>query len=71
MAKIPVDPNAREALKRMKLEIANELGMKSNNLEDKGNLTSRSNGNYGGNLGGTMTRRLIEMAEQELINKNK
>ncbi|XVE34046.1 small, acid-soluble spore protein, alpha/beta type [Wukongibacter baidiensis] len=55
----------------MKLEIANELGMKSNNLEDKGNLTSRSNGNYGGNLGGTMTRRLIEMAEQELINKNK
>ncbi|WP_432407376.1 small, acid-soluble spore protein, alpha/beta type [Wukongibacter sp. M2B1] len=71
MTNIPADPNAREALKRMKLEIANELGLKSDNLEDKGNLTSRSNGSYGGDLGGTMTRRLIEMAEKELINKNK
>lgn len=71
MANRPVDPNAREALKRMKTEIADELGLKSDNLSDKGNLTSRSNGYSGGNLGGTMTRRLIEMAEMELLNKNK
>lgn len=70
MSNRPVDPNAREALKKMKLEIASELGLENNSAADKGNLTSRSNGSYGGNLGGTMTRKLIEMAERELIGKN-
>lgn len=70
MGNKPVDPNAREALKRMKLEIASELGLKDISVGDKGNLTSRANGSYGGNLGGTMTRKLIEMAEKELIGKN-
>lgn len=66
----PVDPNAREALKAMKLEIASELGIKNISVADKGSLTSRANGSHGGNLGGTMTRKLIEMAERELISKN-
>ncbi len=71
MAKRPVDPNAREALNRMKFEIANELGLKNDDMREKGNLTSKENGYYGGNLGGTMTRKLIEIAERELISKGK
>lgn len=70
MANRPVDPNAREALKRMKLEIANELGVENTPVGDKGNLTSRKSGYYGGDLGGTMTRKLIEMAERELMKKS-
>ncbi|SKC54200.1 alpha/beta-type small acid-soluble spore protein [Maledivibacter halophilus] len=70
MANRPIDPNAREALKKMKMEISNELGLKGIPEGDKGNLTSRKNGSYGGDLGGTMTRKLIEMAERELMKES-
>jgi hypothetical protein len=36
-----------------------------NNL-NKGDLTSRQNGYVGGFIGGNMTKRLVEMAEQQL-----
>ncbi len=71
MSRKPVNPNAREALTQMKIEIANELGIKNESNEDKGNITSRSNGKLGGSLGGHMTKRLIEMAENQLINPKK
>lgn len=71
MANRPVDPNAREALNKMKMEIANELGLRNDDIREKGSVTSKENGYYGGSLGGTMTRRLIEIAERELVNKNK
>ena len=71
MANRPIDPNAREALKKMKLETAEELGLKDDNVSDKGNLTARANGYYGGNLGGTMTRKLIEMGERQLMDRTK
>lgn len=71
MANRPIDPNAREALKRMKLETANELGLNFNTESDKGNLTSRANGNFGGDLGGVMIRKLIEMGERELMDKKR
>jgi len=67
----PIDPNAREALKEMKLETANELGLKFDTESDKGNLTSRTNGHFGGDLGGVMVRKLIEMGERELMDKLK
>lgn len=70
MKKRPLNPNARKALDEMKKDIMNEYGLDFNKNIDKGNLTSRTNGNTGGNLGGTMTKRLIEMAEKELLNKN-
>jgi hypothetical protein len=58
----PVKPNAKQGLKSMKTEIANELGISNYDSVDKGNLTARQNG-Y---VGGYMTKKLVEMAEQQL-----
>ncbi|EQK43913.1 MULTISPECIES: alpha/beta-type small acid-soluble spore protein [Paraclostridium] len=55
-------PEAKAALKQMKLEIANELGISNYDTADKGNMTARQNG-Y---VGGYMTKKLVEMAEQQL-----
>ena len=60
-----VVPQAKQALNQMKLEIANELGMTDYQQTDKGNLTARQNG-Y---VGGYMTKRLVEMAEQQMAGK--
>ncbi|GAA0100095.1 MULTISPECIES: alpha/beta-type small acid-soluble spore protein [Paraclostridium] len=57
-----VVPQAKQALNQMKLEIANELGMTDYATADKGNMTARQNG-Y---VGGYMTKKLVEMAEQQL-----
>ncbi len=57
-----VVPQAKQALNQMKLEIANELGMNNYQQMDKGNLTARENG-Y---VGGYMTKKLVEMAEQQM-----
>ena len=60
-----VVPQAKQALNQMKLEIANELGMADYQQVDKGNLTARQNGYVGGN----MTKKLVEMAEQQMAGK--
>lgn len=60
-----VVPEAKAALNQMKLEIANELGMNNYQQVDKGNLTARENG-Y---VGGYMTKKLVEMAEQQMAGK--
>ena len=60
-----VVPQAKQALNQMKLEIANELGMANYQQIDKGNLTARENG-Y---VGGYMTKKLVEMAEQQMAGK--
>ena len=60
-----VVPQAKQALNQMKLEIANELGMANYEAVDKGNLTARQNG-Y---VGGYMTKKLVEMAEQQMAGK--
>ena len=56
---------AKPALDSMKTEIANELGLANYGSMDKGNLTARQNGYVGGYL----TKRLVEMAEQQLSGK--
>ena len=61
-----VVPGAKEALNQMKLEIANEIGMSNYQQVDKGNLTARENG-Y---VGGYMTKKLVEMAEQQMAGKS-
>ncbi len=58
-------PAAKQALNQMKLETANELGLSNYENVDKGNLTARQNGYVGGN----MTKKLVEMAEQQLSGK--
>ena len=60
-----VVPQAKQALNQMKLEIANELGMSNYQQMDNGNLTARQNG-Y---VGGYMTKKLVEMAEQQMAGK--
>lgn len=69
MANKKLVPEAREALNQMKLEISNELGMSNSQYSNKENLTSRANGEIGGHVGGHMTRKLVEMAEKQLISK--
>lgn len=56
---------AKAGLKNMKTEIASELGLTNYENMDKGNLTARQNG-Y---VGGYMTKKLVEMAEQQLSGK--
>ncbi|MBQ5797134.1 MAG: alpha/beta-type small acid-soluble spore protein [Firmicutes bacterium] len=60
-----VIPEAKNALNNMKTEIANELGLTNYEIMDKGNLTARQNG-Y---VGGYMTKKLVEMAEQQMAGK--
>ncbi|HPO04900.1 MAG TPA: alpha/beta-type small acid-soluble spore protein [Bacillota bacterium] len=62
MANTNVVASAKPGLKNMKTEIANELGLANYENMDKGNLTARQNG-Y---VGGYMTKKLVEMAEQQL-----
>lgn len=57
--------SAKPALDNMKTEVANELGLNNYQNMDKGNLTARQNG-Y---VGGYMTKKLVEMAEQQLSGK--
>jgi len=57
-----VVPQATAALNQMKLEIANELGIPIPQDGYYGNYTSRDTGS----IGGYMTKRLVQMAEQSL-----
>ena len=64
----PLNPNAREALDQMKYEISSGLGINSSTL-DGNSLSSRQNGVVGGSVGAEMTRRLVQMGEEMLINQ--
>lgn len=63
-------PEAREAMRKFKLECAAEIGhldfCKENNDHYKGDLSSKQNGNEGGPIGGQMVKRMIEMQRQKL-----
>ncbi len=54
--------SAKPALNNLKTEVANELGLSNYEQADKGNLSARQNG-Y---VGGYMTKKLVEMAQQQL-----
>ncbi|HHU73964.1 MAG TPA: alpha/beta-type small acid-soluble spore protein [Clostridiales bacterium] len=54
-------PQAREALNRFKMEVANELGVPLKQGYN-GDLTSRQNGS----VGGEMVRRMIRSQEQQM-----
>ena len=58
----PAVQGASNALNQMKFEIANELVIQNYQQSDKGQLTSRQNG-Y---VGGYMTRKLVQFAEQAM-----
>lgn len=56
-----VVPGAKQAIEKMKYEIANELGV---NMGP--DATSRANGSVGGEI----TKRLVRMGEQQLGGNN-
>jgi len=59
------NPMARQALDKFKFEVANEIGLgQAYQSGDLGNLTSRQNGT----VGGYMTKKMIQLAEQQLAN---
>lgn len=68
MSRRPLVPKAKTKLDKLKTEFANEVGMEFNDKYE-GNRTSRSNGYTGGNIGGLMTKRMVEEFEKKLINK--
>ena len=59
-----VVPEARESLEKFKYEVANEVGVNLKNGYN-GNISARDAGKIGGN----MVRKLIEKAENQMINK--
>lgn len=66
MANKPANPNAKAALNQMKLEIANELGMQTENINGA-SKTSYQNGEIGGRVGGQMSKKLVEIGQRELL----
>jgi len=58
-------PEAREALNRFKMEVANELGIPLKQGYN-GDLTSRQNGS----IGGEMVRRMIRQQEQAMAGQS-
>lgn len=59
-------PDAKQALSQFKYEVANEIGVKVPQSGYWGNMTSRECGS----VGGYMVKRMIQMAEEQLIGKN-
>lgn len=57
-------PEAREAMDRFKMEVANELGVPLSNGYN-GNLTSAQNGS----VGGYMVKKMIEAQERQMSGK--
>lgn len=66
MTKKPLVSNAKEALNQMKLEIAGELGISSSHVNGA-NRTSYENGVMAGSLGAMMSKKLVQMGEEQLI----
>lgn len=56
-------PEAKNALRQFKYETANEIGVSIPENDYWGDMTSRECGSVGGH----MVRKLIEMAENQLI----
>ena len=57
-------PEAKDALDRFKMEVANELGVPLSNGYN-GNLTSAQNGS----VGGYMVKKMIENQERQMAGK--
>lgn len=55
-------PKSRQALDRLKTEVANELGIPNYDTVDKGELPARVHGYIGGN----MVKKMIEYAEKNM-----
>ena len=59
-------PEAKEAMNKFKMEVADELGVPLSNGYN-GNLTSYQNGS----VGGYMVKKMIEAQEQQMAGKTR
>jgi small acid-soluble spore protein A (major alpha-type SASP) len=59
-------PEAKEALDKMKLEIAGEQALNVPNNDYWGNVPSKECGRVGGLIGGKMVREMVRLAEQQI-----
>ena len=59
-----VVPEAKEAMNKFKMEVANEIGVPLSNGYN-GNLTSAQNGS----VGGYMVKKMIEAQERQMAGK--
>ncbi len=55
-------PQAKEAMNKFKMEVANEIGVPLKNGGYNGDLTSAQNGS----VGGEMVRQMIKRQEEEM-----
>lgn len=58
-------PEAKEAMDRFKMEVADEIGVPLSKDGYNGNLTSYENGS----VGGYMVKKMIEAQEKEMTNR--
>jgi len=62
-----LNPQAYDAMQKLKFECANDLGLmqnvKENNDHYKGDLTAFENGSSGGPIGGEMVKRMVAIYE--------
>ena len=69
--KTPLVAGSRPALTNFKLECAEEIGhlsyCKENNDHYKGDVSCKQNGSEGGPIGGQMVKKMIAIAEQQLM----
>lgn len=58
----------KDKINDLKTKFEEETGFDTAQYENinKGELTSRQNGYIGGYIGGSMTKKLVEMAEQQM-----
>ncbi|WP_369418003.1 small, acid-soluble spore protein, alpha/beta type [Cohnella mopanensis] len=61
-----VVPQAAQALEQLKFEVAQELGIQLPKDGYYGNLLTRE----AGSIGGQITRRLVQMSEQQLAGRS-
>lgn len=66
MSKQPINPNAKLALNKMKMEISKELSNESNIENDSNSIDSIG---LSGRIGGQMSKNLVEMGKMELLKK--
>lgn len=60
-----IDPNAKAALNKMKMEIGNELGIDDNMSSSE--ISSYENGEITEDLGGLRSKELVKMGEEALL----
>jgi small acid-soluble spore protein D (minor alpha/beta-type SASP) len=53
----------------VKYEVARSMGIPLNNRGDNGNLTTKSAGQVGGRIGGSMVREMVRIAKEQLANR--